>query len=207
MDIFLLAVLVVSGISGARKGLILTVKSFLGWFLSVIPALILCNPLKSYLISQTGIDEFLSEGLNIQLSADFLPDAIAPWLETAVTENQAEMEIALVSMLMSVISFLLILAGIKLAVTLIIMFFSKEYHDGAAGFIDGILGLVAGLARGVFYILLIFVIFIPLFSLWMPDFGVTVSEAAADSLMADAFYNHNILLTVLEMFSGPGNSI
>ena len=201
MDIFLLAVLVVSGISGAKKGFMLTVKSFLGWFLSLIPALIFCSTVKSFLISETDLTSSLCRVIHVQFPADYLPDAAMPWLKAALAEVESETELALVSMLISVISFLIIIILSKVIISVFVMIFSKKHHDGATGFIDSIMGFGAGILRGLFYVLLIFILFIPLFSLWMPDLGTAVSEAAADSLIAGAFYNHNILLTVLEIFS------
>ena len=211
MDIFLLAVLLVSGISGARKGFILTVKSFLQWFLCIIAGILLCNPIKYLLKTHTGLEGFLyeltdTESINLRIQ-EFLPDAAAKWLEPAILSKEVEIEGAIVSMLLTVISFLLIIIFIKLAFFVLTILFSKEYHDGSTGFTDSTLGLVFGLARGLFYVLLIFVLFIPLFSMWSPDFGIRVSEAASDSFIADAFYNDNILLTVLETISGHGNSI
>ena len=56
LDIIVVAILLFSTICGMRKGLVMTVVSFMQWFVCVIFGFIFCERVKVYLIDHTALD-------------------------------------------------------------------------------------------------------------------------------------------------------
>lgn len=200
MDIFLLALLLVSAVHGAKNGFAYTVKYFLLWFFCLVAGISGSSTVKELLIENTGIDEYVRDVLEQQsVHTDlwnFLPDACADWFRPSGSYDH-EFLLSMESLILAILSFLLIVAGIRIVFALYLHLFSKKHNDGLRGFSDGVLGLVLGLVRGLFFILLIFVLFIPVISLVSADAGEFISRATEDSILAATFYNHNILLSFL----------
>ena len=88
LDIIAAAILLSSVILGARKGLVLTVISFMQWFVCVILGFIFCEQVKAFLIDNTGLDETLIAMISghaeasIESSAPYqaMPDLFGSWI-------------------------------------------------------------------------------------------------------------------------------
>lgn len=202
MDIFIFLILLISSVQGARKGFMDTLKSFLQWFLCLIFGILFCSITKELLINYTGIDEWIQRSLVLQLAENNLvssiPDVCSSWIGSELTDIENEVILSITSMLMTVISFFTFIIGFKVILFIFTWLFSKKYHDGVTGFIDGVLGVIFGFARGIFYVLLLFLIFIPLFSVCFPQMSESVTLNIENSIFANIFYNDNILLIILQ---------
>ncbi len=202
MDIFVFLILLVSSVQGARKGFMDTLKSFLQWFLCLVFGILFCSITKELLINYTNIDEWIQKSLVAQLTENnlvsFIPDACSSWIGPELTNIENEFILSITSMLMTIISFFTFIIGLKAILLIFTWLFSKKYHDGVTGFIDGALGAIFGFARGIFYILLLFLVFIPLFSVCFPQMSESVALNIENSMFANIFYNDNILLIILQ---------
>lgn len=202
MDIFVLLILLVSSVEGARKGLMITLKSFLQWFLCLILGILFCSITKEILTDYTGIDQWIQESLTTQLAennlVNTLPDACSLWIGPEVSAMENEVILSITSMLMTIISFFSFIICLKILLFLFAQLFSKKYHDGVTGFIDGVLGMLFGFTRGIFYVLLLFLIFIPLFSVCFPQMSESLTLSMENSIFACILYNDNILLVILQ---------
>lgn len=201
MDIFLISILLVSSVRGAQNGFAYTVKSFLSWFICMAAGIFGCSAVKELLISNTGINDYISDmALACAMqhhTAEELPDICAEWISPAMQNGEAELAQAITSLILTIISFLIIVIAVRLIFSICLHLFSKKYHKGVIGFTDGVLGMIFGLASGFFLILLLFIFFIPLFSLWFSGFASFIGNAMDNSILASVFYNNNILLKFL----------
>lgn len=201
MDIFLIAMLLVSGIHGAKNGFACTMRYFLLWFVCLTAGIFGCQTVKSLLLEHTGIGDYIRDVLQLHAETpvfpEVLPDSCADWFEGFSGTWSDELTASLGDRILTLIAFLLIVLAVRLIFALYVRLFSKKYHEGLTGFTDGMLGLVFGLARGIFFILLTFIVLVPVISLLSPDTGLLIGEAMEDSILASVFYNNNILLAFL----------
>jgi hypothetical protein len=103
---------------------------------------------------------------------------------------------------MTVIAFLLVVFGVKLVVALLIRLFSRKYHRGVIGFMDGLGGLLFGGVRGIIYVLLLFALLIPVLGVIWPGVSEWVSQAIDQGQLANLLYNNNVLLILVrDLFS------
>lgn len=210
MDIVVVAILLLSTIFGMRKGLVLTVISFMQWFVCVILGFVFCEEVKAFLIDHTELDDTLTEYISahaeasIETSASYqaMPDLFGSWINEASGSFIYGTSASIASVLLSVIAFLLVVAGIKILCFLLARLFSRKYNTGAAGFLDGLLGFLFGFVRGVILIFLFFALLVPVLGLLWPELSKTITQAMDDSYMAGFLYDDNVLLILMrDLFS------
>lgn len=210
LDIIAAAILLSSIILGARKGLVLTVVSFMQWFVCVILGFIFCEQVKTFLIDNTGLDETLIAMISehteasIESSAPYqaMPDLFGSWISAESGDFIYGTAASIASVLLSIIAFLLIISGIKLLCFLFAHLFSRKYNGGAAGFLDGLLGFLFGFARGLILVCLFFALLVPVLGVVLPDLADAALAAMDKSYMAKYLYDDNVLLILLrDLFS------
>lgn len=210
MDIVVIAILLASTILGARRGLALTVASFMQWFICVAAGFIFCGEMKDILTDYTELDDFFLSSIKAHVQTSIeessvyraLPDLFSSFSVDGTQTLSYDTAASITSALMTVLAFLTVVLCIKAVCFLIVHLLSRRYNDGAAGFIDGFLGFLFGLARGLILSLLFFALLVPLLSLLWPDLTDAISAAIDDSRIAKLFYDNNVLLILLrDLFS------
>lgn len=209
LDIIVVAILLFSTICGMRKGLVMTVVSFMQWFVCVIFGFIFCERVKVYLIDHTALDDTLTESIarsaenSIESNAAYqaMPDLFGGWIDQQSGSFIYGTAASVASALLSVIAFLLIVFGIKLLCFFFARLFSRKYNDGAAGFLDGFLGFLFGAVRGIILVFLFFALLIPVTGLLWPELSQPVAEAMDKSSMSKVLYDDNVLLILLRDLS------
>ena len=210
MDIIVLAIILFSTIFGARKGFAAAVSSFMQWFLCIALGFFFNDTVKEILRDYTELDESIHRVISEQLSARIeesptsrtLPDLIGDFLKDSPESFGNAAAEPICSALMSVIAFLAVVFGIKVLCALIMFLFSRKHNDGVTGFIDGFLGFLFGMARGLLLALLGFAVLVPVLGLLLPESAQPLIYAIEHSDIASVFYNENVLLILVrDLFS------
>ena len=212
LDIIVCAILLFSCILGAKKGVAQTVVSFVQWFVCIIAGFLFCDKVKGFLIDYTTMDDSINQYIlaHIETSAmdsssyQAMPDLFSDWVSDAADTFIYGASAAMTSILMTVIAFLCIVFGIKLAAFGLVRLFSRKYHDGVVGFFDGFMGFLFGGVRGLIYIFLFFALLVPVLSLIWPGLSETIVSSMDDSRIAGFLYNNNVLLILVRDFFGKG---
>lgn len=210
MDIIVLAIILFSTIFGARKGFAAAVSSFMQWFLCIALGFFFNDTVKEILRDYTELDESIHRVISEQLSARIeesptyrtLPDLFGDFLKDSPESFGNAASEPICSALMSVIAFLAVVFGIKVLCALIMFLFSRKHNDGVTGFIDGFLGFLFGMARGLLLALLGFAVLVPVLGLLLPESAQPLIYAIEHSDIASVFYNENVLLILVrDLFS------
>lgn len=132
-----------------------------------------------------------------------LADGFNAAAENAVSKMLEGTAQSITSILMSVISFLILVLGIKLVSRLILMLFSKQNNKGLTGFVDGLAGFAFGAVRGLFLIFIFLGLLVPILTLINPDFSQLAMDDFSKSKAGDFLYQNNLMLMVLKgLFTG-----
>lgn len=210
LDILAVVILLFSIIGGARKGFAKTCFSFMQWFICILAGFFLCAPIKEYLCAETTLDEALHNYIldqidtTIEQSAPYqsVPDLFRSWLEGDGGDFIYGSAASLTDIILTVLSFLLIILAVKIAGGLLVRLFSKEYHDGVIGCLDGVLGFLFGVVRGILILLVFFALLVPVLTLLPGTLSVAVKTALDQSMIASVLYDGNLLLILLrDLFS------
>lgn len=203
IDILLFLILTVVMALGYRGGFIHTFLHLAGWFLALGFGFFLTPSVKAHLISAdyfyTGIHDKLLDKMPGGIAADSLQETGIPLIlrdfingfTATISENVAT---ALTDLIMTIISFLLIVILVKLILNFISLVFSKKKNDGAIGFIDGLMGLAFGFFKGMIILYVILALMIPVINLASPDHTFTLLTSLDSSVIAKDLYNNNPLL-------------
>ena len=205
MDMAALVIILLSTIAGARKGFAATMVSFMQWFVCAAAGLLLCGQLRSFLAKETKLEDWIRDSIQSHLRTSIeesgpyqaLPDLFSSWNSQGTETLSHITAVSITEVLMTIICFLLIVFGIKLACWILIHLFSKGSNDGVIGFIDGFAGFAFGIARGLILALLFFALLVPVLGLLLPDLAETFGRAMDGSHIASILYDDNVLLVLL----------
>ena len=195
-----------------RKGFALTVINFIRVVASIALGILFCDEVKIFLLEEIGLGTWMQETLQKRAS-----DAIASaWSETELFPvlpeilQKESLTVAdvlvsegiskLASTLLSILSFLLIVAAVGLVCTLLNRIFSKQFNGGFFGFMDWFLGGALGCLSGLFYVFVFLAVIVPVTALFMPELSQTLMDSFAESKIAGSLYDNNILLLFFRDF-------
>lgn len=210
LDILAVVILLFSIIGGARKGFTKTCFSFMQWFTCIVAGFFLCTLVKDTLISYTTLDDAIHNYIldqmktTIEESAPYqsVPDLFSQWLQEAGNDFVYSTCASLTDIILTILSFLLIVLGVKLVGGIFVLLFSKEYHDGVVGCLDGVLGFLFGAVRGVLLLMVLFALLVPVLTLLPETLSVAIKTALDQSMIASVVYDDNLLLILLrDLFS------
>ena len=210
MDILAGLILLFSLIQGARKGFTQTLLSFLQWIGCILAGFFLYSHVKDYIVNNTDFDDIIHRYIldqvtsTIQESAPYLtmPDLFAKWIEPGSNDFIYGTATSLTNVVLTVLAFIAVILVIKIICGILVRLFSKKYHDGIIGFLDGLMGLLFGLVRGVLLVFLFFALLVPVLTLLPGTLSVALKTALDQSYVAAFLYDDNLLLILIrDLFS------
>ncbi|MGC2873834.1 CvpA family protein [Ihubacter sp. rT4E-8] len=210
MDFIIILILALSAVLGARKGFALTLASFMQWFVCIVAGLLLCSKMKGFLIDYTTLDNTLNRMIlshienSIQDSVPYkaMPDLFSSWISRGASEFAYGTSASITDVVMTVLSFLLVVAAIKIIAYLIVHLFSRKYNDGVTGLFDKTMGFIFGLVRGVLLVLLFFTVLVPVLSVLWPGMSETIIGFMDGARFSEMLYDGNMLLVLIrDIFS------
>lgn len=201
-DIVVIMMILISTILGAKKGFSLTVISFMQWFVCLILGVVFCDQVKALYMEHTVLDEHILAAMEEQFAEtatgsstyQAMPDLFSGRLGDVTTAVSHELAASVTGILLTIISFLTIVIGIKVVCFLLAHLFSKKHNDGVVGFFDGFMGFIFGAVRGLLLVFLFFTLLVPLLSLVLPDFSAAILTSLDQSVLSHYLYEENILL-------------
>lgn len=203
LDVLIVVVFVLTTVSGYRRGFVNTFIHTLGWLLSLVLGFAWYPRLAEFLREKTDIYDSVHKKIAERVAeqgsavADPVSDALPDILKTLW--DKAEETIASVfadglsGFIFQLISFLLVVAAIRMIFFFLSSLFSKKHNEGLIGFGDGLMGLLAGSIKGIVLIHLLLALMVPMISLSSGDFLTT---ALAESRLAGSLYDNNLLLLI-----------
>lgn len=209
LDIIVAAILILTMVSGFRKGFVYTFTHTLGWLGAMVAALLLSPWLRDLLLKKTQINSHIQESFfdNLSVSSDCLSNAADSFplimgkrIDTAVSEAAEILSDKLTAITMIIISFLILFFVIKAVLFLLTIALSRKERKGFTGFFDGVLGLVAGMIRGVIFVFLFLAILLPVVNLISPFSTELVLNSLDSSHYAKTLYDSNFLLLIINDF-------
>lgn len=198
MDIIIGIIFVVTVFLAMRKGFALTVIHFVQVIASLVLGFLFCDDLKLWFQTKTNLAELVTEKVASSWSAPkwegLLPQILQEELDTATGMLVQEAAQKMVEILLSILSFGLIVIGVSLVCTILAHIFSKQYNEGFLSFVDWVLGAGMGCCIGIFYVLVFLALITPITEFFMPDLSETLAASFSESYIAGKIYNHNVLL-------------
>lgn len=206
VDIAILAIIIICIIAGYKKGLVGMAFSVASFIVAAIIALILFNPVASFIMNKTELDETIqnviienfTEETGQQKEAENMPDMIMNYIEERTNEvKNIGVEAAAVSLSQLSIKALSFI-GLFIVAKIILAFFSKLANLIASLPILKQFNKAGGLLIGILKGLIIVYIILAILLLVMPFFGnLGVYEAINESFIGNIMYNNNILLKII----------
>ena len=211
VDLIILAVVVLSGIIGMKKGFTVCIVNLVAVIVALVLALLLCKPLANVIIQNTEIDDGLQttiasalpmngEEISFNENAN-LPEGIKNYLtNTASTINDAKnntiesVSRTLAEEIIIVISFIIIFVVAR-AVLLVVKIVSKVINKlPVLKQLDKAGGFIVGLIEGLLFVYAMLAII----SILAPAISTTpILGAINDSFAGKIMYNNNIVLNKL----------
>lgn len=209
LDMIIAAILVVTMVSGFRKGFVYTFTHTLGWLGAMAAAFLLSPWLRELLSEKTELTDRVHESFLDKLSlssdcvsssADSFPLIMGRSVNAAAGEAAELLADKLTAITMIVISFLLLFFAVKIVLFFLTIALSKRQNKGFTGFFDGLLGMIAGMIRGVIFVFLFLALLLPAVNLMSPvsmDLALGSLEA---SHFAKTLYDSNFVVLIINDF-------
>ena len=204
LDIITLIILVLCAVRGAGKGFIYTFLHTLGWIGALVAAFFFTRPLSS-LLSGSFIGDLVREALMgkfegsrfaVENAIEGLPDVIRGGILAGTEEASEFMAGLFATLVISIISFALIFFAVLFILRIFIKPASKRHGGGLLNTSDRVLGLVAGLIKGVLIIFIMTAMLLLLINITWTGLSEILVDMLRNSVVTETFYNNNFLLLV-----------
>lgn len=205
-DIIIGIVLIVTMVFGFRKGFVYSIIHTLGWFGAIVLAFFATGPVRKLAEANTDISDriyaIFIEKLNISsdslhVSLESLPPLVGQGIDTSMAGAAETLADKLTFLTMTLLCFIVTLLVIKAIIFLVTIGISSK-KKGFTGAVDGILGLVAGLLRGVIFVFLFLAILVPLANFVSPASTQLIVDSLNGSHLAGTLYDNNFLVNLLQ---------
>lgn len=207
LDIIVGSIFVFSTAKGYRKGFIRTIIHAVGWFLAMVLGYIFYPRIAAFLHGKTNLYDFVhtkvlekigNEGSPVMdpISGN-LPAVFKNALDSAEQTVVSVLADGLSGLLFNVITFLGLIIGIRILFLFLSILFGKRRKKGISGFVDGFLGLIAGMLKGAILIFLFLAFLVPVISLSDSDI---IINSLGNSRFAGMLYDNNLIFLIVHDF-------
>jgi len=206
-DIFLLVIILISGVFGWRRGLAAAIFSIFRWVICLGVALIGSAPAQAYLDARFGITERIVDKLVTTLTAAVtgrtyyksIPLQLQKSIENFTQETALKTATQLADTIMHILVFILIFVVLAAITALIGRLLTRKSKDDPIGFFNGAFGFIFGLFRGVILVGLVMLLLFPVMSWVSPSTAATVADNIRQSHFAVILYDHNPITMFLRL--------
>jgi len=208
IDVILFSILVVIMAISYRNGFISTFLHLVGWLISLSCGFFFAPRVKEYLISKdffyTSINDKLLSNMPQgappgSFESEGVPNLVGDFVNNVTSTVSENIASSLTELIMVIISFLIVVLGVKLFLYFITIIFSKKNRKGPTGVIDGLLGLAFGFFKGMIVLYIILAIMIPVINLTSPENTFAILTSLDSSVLAKDLYNNNPLLLITSL--------
>ena len=209
MDIIVFAILIATIFFSMRKGFALTLANFFGGIVSVVIGWIFSDDLAEILFKETFVGTWLTDKLHDGLVQSWqnseiyqaLPSLLrkesnsgTSWTDSDLITTGSE---KLVMFFLTVISFFLIVIGLRLVIGVLKSGFSKKNKGGFTGFMDWLLGLLMGIVLGILNVMIFLALLPAVLGIFCPDMSESLVSWFSGSYAAQDLYDNNLLLVLM----------
>ena len=206
-DIFILIVILITGVFGWRKGIAASIFACVRWVICLVAALFGASPLQAFLDAKFGIQQRIIDRLVTTLTGAVTGRAyyqsIPVQLQKSIAEFTQETALktatSLADTMTHILMFVLIFVVLALITSLIGKLLSRRDKDDTIGVINGFFGFLFGLFKGVILVGLLMLVLFPLLSRVSPSTAATVAENIRQSHFAVILYDHNPITMFLRL--------
>src|SRR5665648_577685 len=158
IDVILFSIFVVIMAISYRNGFISTFLHLVGWLISLSCGFFFAPRVKEYLILKdffyTSINDKLLSNMpqgapQGSFESEGVPNLVGDFVNNVTSTVSENIASSLTELIMVIISFLIVVLGVKLFLYFITIIFSKKNRKGPTGLIDGLLGLTFGFFKGM----------------------------------------------------------
>lgn len=202
LDVVILVILIIPMALGLYRGFLRMLMRLAGWIGALIAAFFLTEPL-SGILEKGFVGDMISSGLSerfansvdaVDTATEGLPDIVSGGL-TATAESVSDIFVALVaSMLISVMSFILIVFVVKLAAGIIVRPAARRRSGGLLTGMDRLLGLIIGFAEGLLLVFVFLALLVPAVNFADGAMSANIMKSLNESVIAQSLYDNNVLL-------------
>ena len=208
MDILVLAVFALSIFFSLRKGFAAALAGFFKGIAAVVLACFFCDDLAAMLLKVPAVHTFAVQKISQQLSVRWENSDIYKVLPELFTSGENNISNLLINegagrlsaLFLTILSFFLILVGVRLLASAAEKLFSHKERGGCIGFSDRLLGLLFGIVIAIFNILLFLALLLPLVGIVVPSWSETLPQWFEGSYVAKDIYDNNLLLILIRDF-------
>ena len=199
VDIVLIAILVLAGFLGYKKGLVNTIFSVVAFFISIILSFILYTPVANFINNNTQLNpkieaiviEKLQSEENDNAEYNIIKNLEDSAKDVAIKETSKQVAMLGVNLVSIICVYL---------VARIVLILLKNVINGIASLpvikqFNEIGGLIAGVIKGLILIYVVFAIVILLSDMF--DFSGFVG-LIDKSLLGKVFFNNNVIINILK---------
>ena len=209
MDIIVFAILIATIFFSMRRGFALTLANFFGGIVSVVIGWIFSDDLAEILFKETFVGTWLMDKLHDGLVQSWqnseiyqaLPSLLrkesnsgTSWTDSDLITTGSE---KLVMFFLTVISFFLIVIGLRLVIGLLKSGFYKKSRYGFRGFVDWLLGLIMGIVLGIINVMIFLALLPAVLGIFCPDMSESLVSWFSGSYAAQDLYDNNLLLVLM----------
>ena len=214
-DIMILVIVVACAVFGFRNGFLISLSRVGGWLGALIVAFFYRDKVDVWLRANTDfyartqtrveavcrafIENYRSEGDPSGGAGGFSATLAKIGDELAIKAAEQ-----ITAHLWTVIVFVSIVFGIKIALFVLTLLLSKKFHSGILGGIDGIAGLLFGLFQAIACILVVFALILPISYTYSAKTHDDIKKSMDESVVAKLIYENNPLLDFIDGFLPTG---
>ncbi|MBR5229807.1 MAG: CvpA family protein [Firmicutes bacterium] len=210
MDILVLVIFVLVIFLTMRRGFVMSVVNFCKGLVSLVIGGIFCDNLSQWIMTKTKIGQFTIKSINNSVSSKWessdlytaMPDFLKDESGTLAASIIAESSKKLGTVLITILSFALIVFALRLVLSLIGRLFSHKNNKGFAGAVDWVLGFILGAILGIIFVFLFLALMVPILGLFLPEQCELVMGWLEDSFVAGRLYHNNLLLLLFRGLMG-----
>ena len=206
-DIFILVIILISGVFGWKKGIAAAIFSIFRWVICLVAALFGAAPLQAYIDGRFNLTERFVDRLVTTLTGAVtgrtyyksIPLQLQKSIESFTQETAVKTATSLADTMLHILAFLFIFCVLALITALIGKLLSRKDKDDPIGFFNGLFGFFFGLARGVILVGLVMLLLFPVMGWVAPSTAATVADNIRQSHFAVILYDHNPITMFLRL--------
>lgn len=209
LDIIVIVIMVLCMVFGFRRGFVHTFVHTLGWFGAMVAAFFFTSQLKDLLTEKTTLYDqiftMFSDKLSLSTdsvtsSAATLPLILNRSINSATAEASNLLSTKLADLTMTILCFVIIFIVVKALLFFITLAFSRKQNKGFVGFFDGLLGLVAGMIRGIIFVFIFLALLLPITNLVSPASTQLILNSLSASYFSRTLYDSNFIVLIINDF-------
>ena len=208
-DIFIVALMLASMITGYRMGLVASLIKTIGWIIALVASVFLHPILVMVLKTKLGLNSIIAahltvlvqNGLNLDSAKELFPKLLQGDFDKLASSATEVWAMGVANLIVNILCLILVTLLIKGIFALVSAIASKSEDGNVIGFVDSLLGMIFGFIKGFIVISILLCLLLPFTTLAGPQISDTVEKQLNSSIIAKELYDNNLTMVVFKNFS------